>query len=104
MTIDRRRFLTHALSTGALTTVAGSKLALGAPPPSTAAARPLADLSTWAGVRAEFLLSREYNHMALMLLASHPRPVREAIDRHRRALDENPVAYGMANFGKLDAA
>src|SRR3954464_336138 len=100
MTIDRRKFLTRALSTGALTTVAG-KLALGASPPT---AKPASDLSTWAGVRAEFLLSREYNHMALMLLASHPRPVREAIDRHRRALDENPVANSLPNFQKLDNA
>ena len=42
--------------------------------------------------------------MAMMLLASHPRPVREAIDRHRRGLDENPVVYGMSNFQKLDNA
>ena len=55
-------------------------------------------------MRAEFLLSREYIHMALMLLASHPRPVREAIERHRRGLDENPVAYGLANFQKLEDA
>ena len=92
MTIDRRKFLTRALAAGALTTVAGSRLALGAArrrrPPAPARA---SDLSTWAGVRAEFLLSREYIHMALMLLASHPRPVREAIERHRRGLDENPV-------------
>jgi selenocysteine lyase/cysteine desulfurase len=101
MTIDRRKFLTRALSTGALTSVAGGKLALGAPPP---AAKPegRSDLSTWAGVRAEFPLSRDYIHMALMLLASHPRQVREAIDRHRRGLDDNPVVYGMANFQKQE--
>jgi selenocysteine lyase/cysteine desulfurase len=92
MTIDRRKFLTRALSTGALTTVAGGKLALGAAPATKPAAAP--DLSTWAGVRAEFPLSRDYIHMALMLLTSHPRPVREAIDRHRRGLDDNPVVYG----------
>jgi len=103
MTIDRRRFLTRALSTGALTTVAGGKLAMAAPrQPAAATGAP--DLSTWAGVRAEFLLSRSYNHMAGMFLASHPRPVREAIDRHRRALDEDPVTYGMANFQKQDDA
>jgi len=100
MTIDRRRFLTRALSTGALTTVAGGRLALGAPAASPA--EPASDLSTWAGVRAEFLLSREYNHMALMFLGSHPRPVREAIERHRRALDENPVTYAMSNFKKQE--
>jgi hypothetical protein len=42
-------------------------------------------------VRAEFPLSRDYVHMALMLLTSHPRQVRDAIDRHRRGLDDNPV-------------
>ena len=79
MRIDRRKFLSRALSTGALTSVAGGKLALGAPAPA-AKPEPKSDLSTWPGVRAEFLLSRDHIHMALMLLASHPRPVREAID------------------------
>ncbi len=102
MTIDRRKFLTGALSTGALTTVAGGRLALAAPPLAKPAPTP--DLSTWAGVRAEFPLSRDYIHMALMLLTSHPRPVREAIERHRHGLDDNPVVYGMANFGKLEGA
>jgi selenocysteine lyase/cysteine desulfurase len=106
MTIDRRNFLTGALATGALATLSGREDALAAPPPAPTppAAKPGPDLSTWAGVRAEFSLSRDYNHMALMLLASHPRPVREAIDRHRRGLDDNPVAYGMANFAKLEGA
>jgi selenocysteine lyase/cysteine desulfurase len=105
MTMDRRRFLTRALSTGALTTVAGGKLALGATPPGVPSpATKAPDLSTWPGVRAEFLLSRDYVHMALMLLASHPRSVREAIERHRRGLDEDPVTYGMARFGKLEDA
>src|SRR4029078_95647 len=100
MTIDRRRFLTRALSTGALTTVAGGRLALGAPAASPA--ERAVGLATWAGVRAEFLLSREYNHMAWMFLGSHPRPVREAIERRRRALDENPVTYAMSNFKKQE--
>ena len=105
MTIDRRKFLTRALSTGALATVAGGKVASAATPPAPAAKPEVkSDLSTWPGVRAEFLLSRDYNHMALMLLASHPRPVREAIDRHRRGLDDNPVAYGMAGFQKFEDA
>ena len=89
MTIDRRKFLTRALAGGALTTVGGAHLALGA---SAAAAKTGApDLATWPGVRAEFPLSRDYVHMALMLLTSHPRQVRDAIDRHRRGLDDNPV-------------
>jgi selenocysteine lyase/cysteine desulfurase len=102
MAIDRRKFLSRALAGGALTTVGGARLALGAP--AAAAKTRAPDLATWAGVRAEFPLSREYVHMALMLLTSHPRQVREAIDRHRRGLDDNPVTYGMANFGKQEDA
>jgi selenocysteine lyase/cysteine desulfurase len=97
MKIDRRGFLT-----GALTTTLARKVAFAAP--AAAAPKGEPDLSTWAGVRSEFLLSRDYTHMALMLLASHPRPVREAIDKHRRGLDDDPVTYGMSNFGKLDDA
>jgi len=109
MTIDRRKFLARALSTGALTTVAGGRLAQGAPsappaPPPQPAAKPGPDLSTWPGVRAEFALSRDYIHMALMLLASHPRQVRDAIERHRRGLDDNPVTYGLSNFQKQEDA
>jgi isopenicillin-N epimerase len=44
----------------------------------------------WTAVRAEFDLAPDYIHLAGFLLASHPRPVREAIERHRRALDLNP--------------
>jgi isopenicillin-N epimerase len=47
----------------------------------------------WAEVRDQFDLSPEFIHMSALLLSSHPRPVREAIDRHRRELDRNPVTY-----------
>ena len=104
MSIDRRNFLTGALTTGALGAVAGGRLALAAPAAPPPAKPASSDLSTWTGVRAEFPLSRDYIHMALMLLTSHPRTVREAIDRHRRGLDDNPVVYGLANFGKLEEA
>jgi len=101
MTIDRRKFLSRALAGGgALTSVGGARLALGAAP----ASKPATDLSTWAGVRAEFPLSRDYVHMALMFLTSHPRAVSDAIERHRRALDENPVSYSEANFAKQEIA
>jgi isopenicillin-N epimerase len=38
-----------------------------------------------------FSLSPEWIDMSAMLLTSHPKPVSEAIERHRRALDGNPV-------------
>jgi isopenicillin-N epimerase len=47
-------------------------------------------LDDWAVVRDQFNLSPEYIHLATFALASHPRPVREAIQKYRRALDENP--------------
>jgi selenocysteine lyase/cysteine desulfurase len=93
--IGRRGFLS-----GALATPLAGKLALASPP---AATKP-EDLSTWAGVRDEFPLSRDYVQMAMMLLTSHPRAVRDAIDRHRRGLDDNPVVYLESNFGKFDDA
>ena len=97
MKIDRRRFIA-----GSLTTAMAGKVALAgtspANPPPGAKSNASASLATWAGVRDQFLLSRDYVHMALMLFASHPRVVREAIERHRRGLDENPVVYLHANF------
>ena len=49
-----------------------------------------------AGTQSEdalFLLDREYVNLTTFLLASHPRPVREAIERHRRELDANAALY-----------
>ena len=43
-------------------------------------------------------------HLTSFLLAAHPRPVRQAIERHRRGLDANPVDYLHANEGRLTAA
>src|SRR5262245_22336609 len=42
--------------------------------------------------------------MAGFLLASHPTPVREAIDTHRRGLDENPAEYLHENAERLEGA
>ncbi len=61
------------------------------------------DLTDWGTVRAQFALARDHVHLTSFLLAAHPRPVREAIDRHRRRLDANPVEYLHANEGRLTA-
>lgn len=60
--------------------------------PATATATPPAATATadWAAVRAQFSLAPGWAHMSTFFLVSHPRPVREAIERHRRALDEDP--------------
>jgi isopenicillin-N epimerase len=52
----------------------------------------------WDAVRTQFDLDRDYIHMAAsQFIVSHPKPVREAIDRHRRGLDRNPVRYVLDN-------
>jgi selenocysteine lyase/cysteine desulfurase len=61
------------------------------------------DLTDWRAVRAQFALAPGRIHLASFLLAAHPRPVRSAIERHRRGLDTNPVDYLHANEGRLTA-
>lgn len=51
------------------------------------------DTSEWDDVRAEFALSDDVIHLSALLISSHPRPVREAIEEHRRKLDADPVTY-----------
>jgi selenocysteine lyase/cysteine desulfurase len=42
--------------------------------------------------------------MSGFFLASHPKPVREAIEAHRRAFDDNPIEYFFGNVTKAEAA
>jgi selenocysteine lyase/cysteine desulfurase len=51
------------------------------------------DPGDWDDVRALFPLDPELVHMAAFVLAAHPKPVRDAIDRHRRGLDADTQAY-----------
>lgn len=48
---------------------------------------------TWESVRKQFIIDNSYIQMAQMLLASHPKPVREAIEQRRKAYDANPATY-----------
>ncbi|MFC0216421.1 aminotransferase class V-fold PLP-dependent enzyme [Paenibacillus chartarius] len=48
----------------------------------------------WDTVRRQFELSTDYIHLgASQFIASHPKPVREAIVRYRDKLDSDPVSY-----------
>jgi len=62
------------------------------------------DLADWAAVRDQFDFSRDWINMACLLFASHPKPVREAIERHRRAFDANPILYVEEHFLDGDKA
>src|ERR687895_76891 len=67
----------------------------------SAEAAPL-DPSDWRSIRAEFALDPRFHHLAGFLLAPHPRLVRAAIARYRRALDANPSEYLHAHGGELE--
>ena len=102
MTIDRRRFFmqTGLTAAGLAATYrsakgAGDGAAVGSATP---------DLSTWEGVRAQFAVSPEYVHLSSFFLASHPLPVREAIERHRRGLDDNPYMYSRPSQDAVEKA
>lgn len=58
----------------------------------------------WEQVRRQFDLDWNYVHMSCFLLASHPLPVRQAIERHRDGLDRNPVQYYRENSRKSEEA
>ena len=107
--MDRREFLA-----GSLLGLAGAAIRpacvaapdpgppVPAPPAAAAVEVPLlAPEPTWEQVRAQFALAPDLIHLGALLLASHPRVVREAIERHRRGLDENPVTYWVKNNRRL---
>ena len=113
--LSRRGFLTAggAGLAGVLLGAAGAEVYEGgqsapARDPSMSPASPSPDLPSpdlsgdWRAVRDQFELRRDRIHMAGFLLASHPRPVRDAIETHRRGLDEDPAEYLRLNGEPLE--
>jgi hypothetical protein len=91
-----RRTLLCASATAAV--VAGSGLAAATAPRSSGS------FASWDDVRALFPLSPNKVHMSAMLITSHPRPVSDAIERHRASLDADPVEYLEAHGTRLTEA
>src|SRR5215469_1107451 len=92
MTINRRDFVA-IVGSSFFASAAARAAASNAAAPAVAK-----DYSDWATVRAEFDLSPEWLHFSQFSIVSHPRPVRQAIERYRRMLDANPfttVEHGM---------
>jgi selenocysteine lyase/cysteine desulfurase len=89
--VRRKEFLARS---GALVLAPGSlvETASAAKPPQG-----------WDAVRAEFALDRTKRNLSTFVLSSPPAPVRDAIARHRRGLDANPIGYLHANEAELDA-
>jgi len=97
--IDRRDFLTR---TGRVlgAAVFAAELPLLKPHAPTAASL---KLDSWESIRSQFSLSPGLVHMAGFFLSSHPTSVREAIERHRRGLDADPIGYWFEQEEKQEA-
>jgi selenocysteine lyase/cysteine desulfurase len=96
----RRDFLVrsgHAIGAVALASALGTAEAF-------ASKRSSSNSPSWEDVRANFNLAPGLIHMAGFFLASHPKPVRDAIEAYRHALDANPIEYLFENSGKAEAA
>ena len=86
MPVTRRDFLIRS----SLSLAAGAFSPLVVRAEKAKASAP-ADLKDWESVRQQFQLAPDYVHLALFFLASHPRPVREAIEQYREKIDANPL-------------
>ena len=81
----------------------GLSLVAGAASRAAAANEPVAipaidGSSDWAAVRAQFDLAPDWMHFSQFYIVSHPKPVRDAIERFRGMLDTQPfttVEHGM---------
>ena len=82
---NRRSFLKEA---GIL--AAGLPLGAAVNLPARAANPQPVSADKWVRLRQLFDQDPDYLHFANFLVTSHPRPVREAIERHRAMLDRNP--------------
>ena len=87
MSLTRRNFLirsSFSLAAGAFSSVlVEAKTKESAP----------ADFKDWESVRRQFELAPDYIHFALFFLASHPRPVRQAIEQYPSEDRWKSVAY-----------
>lgn len=96
--MDRRKFLQNSgLAVGASLTL----------PALSCTTQPVEETSVesfddWAGIRNQFKLTPDRIHMTMMLLASHPTQVRNAIDLHREHFDKNPAEYWEENFIQME--
>jgi len=98
--MDRRKFLHNSgLAMGASLVLPAISCTTSTTetPPEKKSTEPLS-VETWAGVRNQFNLTPDRIHMTQMFLASHPTPVRESIEKHRKNFDENPFEYWENNW------
>ncbi|MDG2529234.1 aminotransferase class V-fold PLP-dependent enzyme [Caulobacter endophyticus] len=95
--MDRRGFLFGA-SLAAAAAPALAQEAADQPPMTAPGPSPAPD---WDAVKAQFQTAPDQVNMNAMLIASHPKPVRAAIDQFRRELDWRPVTFLEDNNRRL---
>jgi isopenicillin-N epimerase len=99
--MDRRGFLVRTGLTFAAAALAAD--------PIQASTRYGPAVPTWADAQALFSVNPSFLHFGGLYIASHPAPVQQAIEAHRRGIDDNPVDYlhqqgPLAEAGVLRAA
>jgi selenocysteine lyase/cysteine desulfurase len=93
--MDRRRFLSTTAAAIAATALPSlPSLAQNAGTPGL----------TWQQIRDLFPLDPNIIQMSGFFIASHPKPVTDEIEKHRRGLDANPFMYIEENVGTLERA
>ncbi len=105
--MQRRKFLQNAsiaLGSGMLPLAALSQTASGQALGAGGKAVAATNGADWTGLRKLFALSQEHVHLATFLLSSHPKPVADAIARHRQAFDVNPADHYYANASAMGKA
>jgi selenocysteine lyase/cysteine desulfurase len=98
--MDRRQFLATAALGGAVAlTAAYSQTA-----PLPAVRDALGRNTSWDEIKHQFNIAPGIVQMSSFYLASHPKPVRDAIDRHRLGLDQDSHSYIDGNIDRLERA
>jgi hypothetical protein len=64
---------------------------------------PALDPRDWASGQGPVPLAKGLRHFDAFVLATHPKPVRDAIERHRRGLDADPAGYLRAHEAELES-
>jgi isopenicillin-N epimerase len=106
MSIDRRQLLGSisavlAYAASGCRTEARKEAPAGQAPTARPVRLPNGDVD-WRAVRELFPLTHEWTHLASFLLASHPKPVAEAIERYRNKLDSDPAWIEQAAFAESE--
>lgn len=86
--------------------LAGTGVALASCSADTPPAQPATkafDPKDWASVRAQFALDPRFANFAAFVLASHPAPVRQAIEKHRNGLDADFEGYRGVDDARISA-